>query len=147
MTIVRICIILLVCSCVPQALAQTRSLTTLSGTVTDSVGSLISKVAISLKARDGQVTNIESGLNGEYKATLEPGIYSITFVKFPFKKFEIPEFQVQKASGMHLDVSLICEGCILIDEDLTGLTISRKERRRYLFQRQTRIWSRYGFGS
>ncbi|HMU34438.1 MAG TPA: carboxypeptidase-like regulatory domain-containing protein [Pyrinomonadaceae bacterium] len=114
-------IILSVFVCASYALAQNESPTTISGIVTDVFGSQISGVEIMFKARNGKTFTIASNSGGEYQTSLESGIYSLKFVKAPFKTFEIPEYQILWNSKMRLDVSLICEDCILIDDDLSAL--------------------------
>jgi Carboxypeptidase regulatory-like domain len=94
-----------------HAAAQEKRTTHLRGTVTDSFGSVIDNAHITAKSKEGKVVGFVSNRDGIYEADLNPGIYSISFKRKPFKDFVIEEFQIGRSGKMSLDVSLICDSC------------------------------------
>ncbi len=104
---------------VSSASAQDRRPSVLSGVITDSFGSLIPDVYVYASANNGKRFQTKSGSKGSYNLRIAEGIYSLKFVRLPFSSFEIERYQVPGNGEMHLDVSLICEDCKVVDDHFT----------------------------
>ena len=80
----------------PSLKAQTSGTGALSGTVTDSSGSAVPNVAVTIMSADtGQTRNATTGSDGYYKVgLLLPGNYRVKFEIDKFKTVEIPSVSV-----------------------------------------------------
>jgi len=87
----------------------------LTGTITDSFGSLVPHVKVTAKAKDGSKFECYANGDGKYSFAIPPGTYSISFSNSPFDPTELPKYQMSEHSIMTLDISLTCENCQVVN--------------------------------
>lgn len=90
---------------------QDDSASHLTGHLIDRFGSLIPNVLVSTRDSNGKIREVKSNASGEYEILLPQGLYSITFRLAPYRAFSIFDYQMPYAGFLHLDVSLLCDGC------------------------------------
>jgi len=105
----RVCLMLLLALSLTPILARAQNSITgeLKGTVTDSTGAVVPKVAVSIKnVQTGVVTPTETNGNGIYDVPfLQPGPYTITFSKQGFRDF-VREGVKLEIETLQIDASL-----------------------------------------
>ncbi len=107
-------IIVFVCCLLTVTLGQSRQ-GTIMGTVTDSFGAVIPEVWIEAKSKTGKVFKAKTDAEGLYRFQLPDGRYSLKFDRAPFNIFMISDYQIPWNGKMHLDVSLSCDGCEIVN--------------------------------
>ena len=104
--------------------AQDLKYSRVKGTVTDVNGALISNVVINAKDANGKiyVGKVRTG-DTDYEIALPKGIYTISFVRSPFRTVELKGFQTGYDLIQNLDICLVCgEGC----EEIQDIAVPEK---------------------
>ena len=84
--------------------AQTTSLGTIAGTITDQTNAVVSGATVTIKdTATGEVRITTSNYAGQYVfANIHPGTYDITIFKPDFSKVSIPHDLVQQIGRAHV---------------------------------------------
>src|ERR1700683_1507712 len=96
----------------PASLAQTSSTGSLTGTVTDPSGGVVSGATVTAtNVGTGQSRTTTTDSSGSYKfALLPPGYYSVSFSASGFKTSEVPSISVNVTERHVLDQRLVDGG-------------------------------------
>ncbi len=89
----------------------------LSGTVTDTIGSVIPNAKVEAKNLEGKIISARTNEVGAYQLELIEGEYSIEITLTPFEKFSVSNYWI--LHKMQLDVALQCKGCKLIEHNFS----------------------------
>ena len=101
-------------------LGQRHENVTLSGSVTDNIGSYVPSVRVIASSMSKEKVETKSDERGLYTLSLKPDVYSIQFIRAPFADFVVHRYQVPShVRKMTLDISLICEDCEVVSWLLT----------------------------
>jgi hypothetical protein len=104
----RLCAILLLFSCLFASLvfAQTPSVGTLHGRVTDPSGAVISQAKVTATGSDGKSVDVLTNHNGDFEFSLVPGTYTVTTTAKGFAPDQEAAVKVYAGQNQELEVSL-----------------------------------------